>query len=189
MPFYKKLTKNVISLVSCVALALFIIILIFVGYGVYKLSNPIFKTVKCGDKKFSFGVIQKDSSKPLYVTTDDQGYSKGFDTDLELDQRNFFWHRVYYTQTSFETNDEISNKRNQEYDKKKKKNYSLLLSCGQGQNLDFIYRKLEKTEIDSSGNYKNKYSSQDTCYLANYSKVTDYPDCSPEIKARFGLGK
>lgn len=70
--------------------------------------------------------------------------------------------------------------------------YSNLVKCSQEKSLNFLYQQTQETgpEKDETGGYiVPTTTSINTCYLKKVTNsATDYPDCSAEIKAGFGLG-
>ncbi len=180
-------SKNLllIGLFVSVAIIVFLIINSLVIYF------PEYKSLQCGDTKFSF-------QKSVKGTESFTIYGGDWNLDLNKVSNSFVGinPRLVLTFVNYDLdNDKLSSEykllRSNEATRKANV-IKKLLDC-KGYDNDVIYSVGKPKSVNENGfpvpdsNGNNTYLYDRYCYIANYSKVTDYPDCSSEIKAKFGI--
>ena len=133
-------------------------------------------SINCENRTFKFQKQLSNIYQYSYISS-----SNTQDIDIELNELKpgnlveFFapsYQAIYSEYSDSQNNDTVNT-------------LTILLRCKEYQ-IDTLYQKYDQS-INNTNVSGVESKPRTSCYLANYTKATDYPDCPPEIKARFGL--
>ena len=127
-----------------------------------------FKTLNCGTDKFYYVKTANSGENGYFIAKNGNKYSLNDSVISDLVKNNK--HNSYTALYNLPP------------DLDKTKDFAQLLNCKEF-DLTAMYQPYQLANPDNLSGIRDK----DRCYLLNRTGEKDYPDCSPEIKAKFEL--
>ena len=129
-------------------------------------QTPDFKTLNCGSNKFYYVGDPVLRSENYYIAKNKDKYNLSEYRIANLVKKNDTYVARFYDSP----------------EDTRARDFTQLLSCKEF-DLNAMYQPYQPVNPDNLSEIKDK----DRCYLLNRTGETDYPECSPEVKAKFEL--
>ena len=155
-----------------ITIVIVVILTLVIGIAVWdiyrKSTTNVVQVFNCDSNKFSFVNIGNSGTNLQKNYNQNQQNTNTYIGEVKINQSNY---TVIYSNNLGLNN--IPDSTTKEFDQFQKQGFKELVNCK-----EFKYNALYQAD-------PNDYKQ--SCYLLNRNNLTDYPECSKEIKTEFGI--
>ena len=161
------------KLLKKITIVITVILTLVIGIAIWdiyrKSTTNVTQVFNCDNNKFSFvNIGNSGTNLQKNYNQNQQNTNNTYIGEVKINQSNY---TVIYSNNLGLNN--IPDSTTKEFDQFQKQGFKELVNCK-----EFKYNALYQSDFNDE---------KSRCYILNRSKLTDYPDCSKEIKTEFGI--